>query len=170
MVDDGPAKAPLRKALKVSRAEPQETTFLGLPLDPTTTPPPPVAVNHQVQRLKIASLVFGVSLFLNWGIAYWVQGLFYGEFLDPYYFGWRTATGLGEMVDWLILMFVDAWLIDEYRFWFEERGPVPVGEVGKLLQEMTANLTLSQTLKDKFGGLKRCEFLIDVPFISSSSS
>ena len=44
------------------------------------TATPPFVVGHQVQRLKIASLVFGVSLFLNWGIAYWVQGLFYGEF------------------------------------------------------------------------------------------
>ena len=99
------------------RHEPQELT---------ATPPPPFVIGHQVQRLKIASLVFGVSLFLNWGIAYWVQGLFYGEFWGPYYLEWWTATGLGEMVDWLILMFVDAWLIDEYRFWFEERGPVPV--------------------------------------------
>ena len=97
------------------REEPQELTAT-----------PPFVVGHQVQRLKIASLVFGISLLLNWGIAYWVQGLFYGEFWDPYYFEWRTATGLGEMVDWLILMFVDAWLIDEYRFWFEERGPIPV--------------------------------------------
>ena len=126
MVDDGPAKAPLRKALKVSRAEPQETTFLGLPLEPTTTPPPPVAVNHQVQRLKIASLVFGVSLFLNWGAGIWVQWFLLDGYWDPYYFEWVAINGLGEMIEWLNYMFVDAWLIDEYSFWFQERGPLPV--------------------------------------------
>ena len=36
-----------------------------------------------------------------------------------------------------------------------ERGPLPVGEIGKLLQEATANPSLSSTLKDKFGGLKK---------------
>ncbi|CAM9205493.1 unnamed protein product [Phaeothamnion confervicola] len=36
-----------------------------------------------------------------------------------------------------------------------ERGPLPVGEIGKLLQEATANASLSQTLKDQFGGLKK---------------
>ena len=36
-----------------------------------------------------------------------------------------------------------------------ERGPLPVGEIGKCLQEATANPTLSNTLKDKFGGLKK---------------
>ena len=126
MVDDGPAKAPLRKALKVSRAEPQETTFLGLPLEPTTTPPPPVAVNHQVQRLKIASLVFGVSLFLNLGAGIWVQWFLLDGYWDPYYFEWVAINGLGEMIEWLNYMFVDAWLIDEYSFWFQERGPLPV--------------------------------------------
>ncbi|CAM9884841.1 unnamed protein product [Chrysoparadoxa australica] len=53
-----------------------------------------------------------------------------------------------------------------------EKGPLPVGEIGKLLQEATANATLSQTLKDRYGGLKKflenhpMEFLIskDHPF------
>ena len=36
-----------------------------------------------------------------------------------------------------------------------DKGPLPVGEIGKLLQEFTANAGLSQTLKDQFGGLKR---------------
>lgn len=36
-----------------------------------------------------------------------------------------------------------------------ERGPIPVGEVGKLLQEATSNGSLSSTLKERFGGLKR---------------
>lgn len=36
-----------------------------------------------------------------------------------------------------------------------EKGSVPVGEIGKLLQEATANPSLSQILKDKYGGLKR---------------
>lgn len=30
-----------------------------------------------------------------------------------------------------------------------------MGEIGKLLQEATANASLSQTLKDQFGGLKK---------------
>jgi hypothetical protein len=36
-----------------------------------------------------------------------------------------------------------------------ERGPIPVGEIGKLLQEATSNGSLSSTLKERFGGLKR---------------
>lgn len=36
-----------------------------------------------------------------------------------------------------------------------EQGSLPVGEIGKLLQEATANASLSQTLKDQFGGLKK---------------
>jgi hypothetical protein len=36
-----------------------------------------------------------------------------------------------------------------------ERGPLPVGEIGKMLQEMTGISTLSAYLKDKFGGLKK---------------
>jgi hypothetical protein len=36
-----------------------------------------------------------------------------------------------------------------------ERGPLPVGEVGKMLQEFTGISTLSTYLKDKFGGLKK---------------
>eukprot|EP00753_Platysulcus_tardus_P014001 PLAT3971.1.p1 GENE.PLAT3971.1~~PLAT3971.1.p1 ORF type:complete len:1126 (-),score=393.47 PLAT3971.1:72-3143(-) len=36
-----------------------------------------------------------------------------------------------------------------------ERGPLPVGEIGKMLQGATSNAGLSATLKDKFGGLKK---------------
>jgi len=36
-----------------------------------------------------------------------------------------------------------------------DKGPLPVGEIGKLLQEATSNATLSTTLKDQFGGLKK---------------
>mmetsp|Transcript_41170 Transcript_41170/g.53103 ORF Transcript_41170/g.53103 Transcript_41170/m.53103 type:complete len:992 (+) Transcript_41170:88-3063(+) len=36
-----------------------------------------------------------------------------------------------------------------------DKGPLPVGEIGKLLQEITANSNLSTILKDKFGGLKK---------------
>jgi len=49
-----------------------------------------------------------------------------------------------------------------------EKGPLPVGEIGKLLQEATSNATLSTTLKDQFGGLKKFlekypeDFLISV--------
>lgn len=35
------------------------------------------------------------------------------------------------------------------------RGPLPVGEVGKVLQDATSNTNLSAVLKEKFGGLKR---------------
>lgn len=36
-----------------------------------------------------------------------------------------------------------------------ERGPIPVGEVGKMLQEATSNPHLSQILKEQFNGLKK---------------
>lgn len=42
-----------------------------------------------------------------------------------------------------------------------ERGPLPVGEIGKMLQEITGLSTLSVYLKDKFGGLKK--FLEKLP-------
>ncbi len=34
-------------------------------------------------------------------------------------------------------------------------GPVPVGEVGKLLQEATGNAQLPAMVKEMFGGLKK---------------
>ncbi len=37
----------------------------------------------------------------------------------------------------------------------ERRGPMPVGEVGKLLQEATGNAALAAALKERYGGLKR---------------
>jgi hypothetical protein len=37
----------------------------------------------------------------------------------------------------------------------QEKGGIPVGEVGKMLQEATCNPTLTMVLKDKFGGLKK---------------
>lgn len=36
-----------------------------------------------------------------------------------------------------------------------DKGALPVGEIGKLLQEATSNVTLSAILKERFGGLKR---------------
>ena len=35
------------------------------------------------------------------------------------------------------------------------RGPLPVGEIGKVLAETTSIVNLSQKLKEKFGGLKK---------------
>jgi hypothetical protein len=35
------------------------------------------------------------------------------------------------------------------------RGALPVGEIGKLLSDMTTISNLSQKLKEKFGGLKK---------------
>jgi hypothetical protein len=43
----------------------------------------------------------------------------------------------------------------------QDRGPLPVGEIGKMLQEITGISTLSAYLKDKFGGLKK--FLENYP-------
>lgn len=37
----------------------------------------------------------------------------------------------------------------------EQRGPQPIGEIGKLLQEATGNPNLSKVLKSQFRGLKR---------------
>merc|ERR1711968_311699 len=36
----------------------------------------------------------------------------------------------------------------------EEKGPLPVGEIGKVLKEKIANDRLTAILKEKFGGLK----------------
>lgn len=37
----------------------------------------------------------------------------------------------------------------------EMKGPLPVGEIGKQLQEATGNPQLSQVLKERYGGLKK---------------
>ena len=39
-----------------------------------------------------------------------------------------------------------------------DKGPLPVGEVGKMLQDLsvsTSNTTISSILKERFGGLKK---------------
>lgn len=36
-----------------------------------------------------------------------------------------------------------------------ERGTLPVGEIGKMLQELTTLSSLSAKLKEKYGGLKK---------------
>jgi len=36
-----------------------------------------------------------------------------------------------------------------------EKGPLPVGEIGKILAELTSIPNLSMKLKEKFGGLKK---------------
>eukprot|EP01038_Epipyxis_sp_PR26KG_P005815 gene5815-8021_t len=36
-----------------------------------------------------------------------------------------------------------------------DRGPLPVGEIGKILTELSSNPNLSQKLKESFGGLKK---------------
>ena len=42
-----------------------------------------------------------------------------------------------------------------FRDFLLERGALPVGEIGKMLQDSTGISTLSSTLKVKFGGLKK---------------
>ena len=37
----------------------------------------------------------------------------------------------------------------------QDRGYIPVGEIGKLLQELTGSVSMSAILKDKYGGLKK---------------
>ncbi|KAF0714049.1 Aste57867_4063 [Aphanomyces stellatus] len=44
-----------------------------------------------------------------------------------------------------------------------ERGPLPIGEIGKCLQDMTSCATLSAVLKEHFGGLKK--FLEQYPSV-----
>lgn len=36
-----------------------------------------------------------------------------------------------------------------------EKGPLPVGEIGKLIQEATAAPNITSVLKEKYGGLKK---------------
>ena len=37
----------------------------------------------------------------------------------------------------------------------QDRGFIPVGEIGKFLQELTGTVSMSGILKDKYGGLKK---------------
>mmetsp|Transcript_16929 Transcript_16929/g.25532 ORF Transcript_16929/g.25532 Transcript_16929/m.25532 type:complete len:1244 (-) Transcript_16929:329-4060(-) len=50
----------------------------------------------------------------------------------------------------------------------QERGPLPVGEIGKMLQEITCISTLSAYLKDKFGGLKKFLEIFTDDFVIST--
>jgi len=49
----------------------------------------------------------------------------------------------------------------------QERGPLPVGEIGKMLQEITKISTLSAYLKEKYGGLKKFLELFEQDFVIS---
>jgi len=49
-----------------------------------------------------------------------------------------------------------------------EKGPLPVGEVGKMLQEATGNPHLSQILKERHNGLKKFLEKFSDKFIMSS--
>lgn len=49
----------------------------------------------------------------------------------------------------------------------QERGPLPVGEIGKMLQEITSISTLSAYLKEKYGGLKKFLELFEEDFVIS---
>ena len=61
-------------------------------------------VNPYVERLKLATLLYGISLFMSWGVLYW--GFWYeGYYWDPYLFEVRLLTGFGEMLSWLDYMF-----------------------------------------------------------------
>jgi hypothetical protein len=42
-----------------------------------------------------------------------------------------------------------------------DKGPLPVGEIGKILAELTSIPNLSVRLKEKFGGLKKVAFIHD---------
>ena len=81
-------------------------------------------VNPYVERLKLATLLYGISLFMSWGVLYW--GFWYeGIYWDPYFFEVRLMTGFGEMLSWLDYMFVQVWMFDHYLWMFEQSGPFP---------------------------------------------
>ena len=84
----------------------------------------PATVNPYVERLKLATLLYGISLFMSWGVLYWV--IWYdGYYWDPYFFEIRLLTGFGEMLEWLDYTFVQAGMFDQYLWMFEQSGPFP---------------------------------------------
>jgi len=48
------------------------------------------------------------------------------------------------------------------------KGPLPVGEIGKILADTTSIPNLSQKLKEKFGGLKKFLELFPSSFVISN--
>lgn len=48
-----------------------------------------------------------------------------------------------------------------------EKGPLPVGELGKILTELTSNASISGKLKETFGGLKKFVERVEEHFIVS---
>lgn len=122
MKQDAPATAPLPIVVRASSVTHSED---HPPDQQQPTSGPVNAFNPHHERLKIATLAFGISLFMNWGAAHWV--LWYIEgYWDPMYYGYMSQSGVGEMLEWLDLMFVQAWLLDEYRFMLEVSGPFPL--------------------------------------------
>ena len=129
-------KKPLPKAKRVETVQqatdsvpetPEAVETFWLATDPTTeeSPSPPMFTTYH-ERLKFATLLFLVSLFLNWGVSYW--GMWYVHLVwDPGYFETLPSmNGWSEMMDFLDLMFVQVWMMDQYRYLFEESGVFPL--------------------------------------------
>ena len=104
---------------------PEKEGALWQPAEATTANAASSAtVNPYIERLKLATLLYGISLFMSWGVLYW--GFWYeGYYWDPYLFEVRLLTGFGEMLSWLDYMFVQVWMFDHYLWMFEQSGPFP---------------------------------------------
>ena len=70
-----------------------------------------------------------------------------------------ASARLREQVEYALLLLrsvvtVPA-LLTLTKYILRDHWALPVGEIGKLLQEATSNTSLSSTIKEQFGGLKR---------------
>jgi hypothetical protein len=73
---------------------------------------------------------------MNASLSDLLDGLYYGNMLIE---GQVTESGFRIL----------------FKDFLYERGALPVGEIGKMLQDSTGITTLSTSLKLKFGGLKK---------------
>ena len=123
MDNEVPRKAPVSILVRgPSEAEEPESPPVLQVASPSVDGPP----NEATARLRAATLLFGVSLLFRWGEAYWwawyVHVVWDPGYLEPV----ATVSGWQEVLWYLETMFLETWMVDQYRYMLMESGPFPL--------------------------------------------
>ena len=87
--------------------------------------PPSDSTNHQTRRLEFATVLFTISMFLNWGTIYWIT-LIHGVqdwFYNDWYYYADNMNGISEIFVLLGFLF-DGLLFESYSWVGQEAGPL----------------------------------------------
>ena len=123
MDSEVPRKAPVSILVRgPSEVEEPESPPVLQVASPSVDGPP----NEATPRLRAATLLFGLSLLFRWGEAYWwawyVHVVWDPGYLEPV----ATFTGWQEVLGYLEAMFLETWMVDQYRYMLMESGPFPL--------------------------------------------